>query len=134
LIDYHFEYLSGTLFVSMAISYPTDAPPPPPPPEEQFVRVSDINLTAGKRNIIAEVQVLDELDRAASGATVQATWTLPNGKKQTVSGQTDGLGIVEFRLSKAQPRGVYSIRIHAVEKDGFEFDMENSVLSASITK
>jgi len=134
LIDYHFEYLSGTLFVSMAISYPTDTPPPPPPPEEHFVHVAEIDLMAGKRDITATVRVLDELDQAASGATVQATWILPNGKQQSVSGQTDGSGRVEFRLNKANRRGTYTFRIDNVSLVGFEFDAGNSVLSASINK
>ena len=138
LIDYHFEYLSGTLFVSMAISYPSDAPPPPPPPppppEEHFVHVADINLAIGRRDITATVQVLDELDQAVSGATVQATWTQPNGKQQSVSGQTNGLGGVEFRLNNARRRGTYTLTIDNVTLIGFEFDAENSVLSASIRK
>jgi len=138
LIDYHFEYLSGTLFVSMAISYPIDSPPPPPPPppppEEHFIRVTAINLTTGKRDVTAMVQVLDELDQVVSGAAVQATWTMTNGKQQSVSGQTDGSGAVEFRLNKANRRGTYTITIDNVALSGFEFDAENSVLSASINK
>jgi len=135
LIDYHFNYLSGTLSVSMAISYPTGSPPPPPPPtEEHFVRVTAIDLAANKRNLTATVQVLDELDQAAVSATVQATWTLPNGQQQSVSGQTDGFGVVEFRLNKDRRRGTYTIRIDDVALDGFNFDADDSVLSASITK
>jgi len=133
LIDYHFDYLSGTLSVSMAISYPAGFPPPPPP-EEHFVHVSGINLTASKRNVTAAVQVLDELDQAAAGATVQGTWTLPSGKQQTVSGQTDASGAVEFRLDNARRRGTYTFRIDDVILDGFEFDASNSVLSASVSK
>jgi hypothetical protein len=138
LIDYHFQYLSGTLFVSMAISYPTGSPPPPPPPppppEEHFVRVADIDLAVGRRDITATVQVLDELDQVVSGATVQATWTQPNGKQRAVSGQTDGSGAVEFRLNKANRRGTYTITIDNVALSGYEFDAANSVLSASINK
>ncbi|MGB7874508.1 MAG: Ig-like domain-containing protein [Anaerolineales bacterium] len=134
LIDYHFEYLSGTLFVSMAISYPTNSPPPPPPPEEHFVHVAEIDLTAGKRNVTAAVRVLDELDKVVSGATVHATWTLPNGKQQSVSGQTDGLGTVALQLDKARRRGTYTFRIEDVSLDGFEFEAGNSVLSDSISK
>lgn len=138
LIDYHFEYLSGTLFVSMAISYPTGSPPPtpppPPPPEEHFMRVTAIDLTSSKRTLSADVQVLDELDQPVSGATVQATWTMPNGKQQSESGQTNGSGEVVFRLNKANQRGMYTITIDNVALGGFEFDAENSVLGASITK
>ena len=134
LIDYHFNYLSGTLSVSMAISYPAGSPPPPPPPEELFVHVSAIDLAASKRNITATVQVLDELDQAAAGATVQATWTLPNGSRQSVSGQTNGSGAVVLKLNNARRRGIYTLRIDDVLLDGFNFDAGNSVLSASITK
>ena len=133
LIDYHFNYLSGTLSVSMAISYPAGSPPPPPP-EEHFIHVSGIDLTAGRRNVTATVQVLDELDQATSGANVQATWTLPNGQQQSVNGQTDGSGAVVFKLNNARRRGTYTFRIDSVSLTGFEFDMENSVLSASIRK
>jgi len=138
LIDYHFEYLSGTLFVSMAISYPAGSPPPPPPPppppEEHFLRVTAIDLTAGKRNVSADVQVLDELDQPVSSATVQATWIQPNGKQQSVSGQTDGSGRVDFRLNNARRRGTYTLTIQDVSLDGFDFDAGNSVLSASLRK
>jgi len=138
LIDYHFEYLSGTLFVSMAISYPAGSPPPPPPPpppsEEHFLRVTTIDLTAGKRDVSADVQVLDELDQPVSGASVQVTWTQPNGKQQSVSAQTDASGGVAFVLNNARRRGTYTFTIKDVSLNGFDFDAANSVLSASIRK
>jgi len=147
LIDYQFNYLSGTLSVSMGISYPTGDPgptptptptptatPTPPPTEEHVLRVTGIDLSAGRRNVTATVHVLDELDQVIAGASVQATWTLPNGNQQSVSAQTNAAGEVEFQLNNARRRGTYTFTVEDVSLDGFGFDAENSTLSASIKK
>ncbi len=96
--------------------------------------MTGIDLSAGRRNVTATVQVVDELDQAVSGATVQATWTQPNGKQQSVSAQTNSSGEVVFQLNNARRKGTYTFRIDDVALDGFEFDTGNSLLSASVTK
>jgi len=135
LIDYHFAYLSGTLSVSMAISYPTSPPPPPPPPpDDELIHVTGIDLTVKKKNVNATVNVQDEQGANVSGAVVSATWTLPNGSSVSVSGQTDSQGNVSFAQQKERRRGTYTLTINTVTLDGSVFDEENSVLSNSIYK
>jgi len=135
LIDYHFDYLSGTLYVSMAISYPTTTPPPPPPPpDDEFIHVSGINLTTNRKNVIATVNVQDEQGSNVSGAAVSAVWTLPNGSQVSVSGQTDSQGNVKFTQRLIRRKGFYTLTVNNVTLDGFVFDEDNSVLSASIYK
>lgn len=129
LIDYHFNYLSGNLSVSMAISNPSAAPPV----EDRPIRVTAIDLRIVKRNVIATVKVQDDLNRNVLGATVSATWSLPRGKTAVVEGTTDGFGEVEFRVKKAR-RGAYTLTIDDIAAEGFVFDSAGSVLSATITK
>jgi len=130
LIEYHFDYLSGRLWVTMGISYPSD---PPPPAQDRPMRVTSINLQTAGREVIAKVKVQDDLDRHVFGATVSATWSLPKGKSLIVGGTTDGFGEVEFRISKARG-GTYTLTIDDVSAEGFVFDPEASVLSATIKK
>jgi hypothetical protein len=129
LIDYHFDYLSGRLSVSMSISNPTA----PPPVEDRPMRVTAIDLQVVKRDVIATVKVQDDLDRNVFGATVLANWSLPRGKSAAVEGTTDGFGEVEFRIKKAR-RGAYTLTIDDIVAEGFMFDQESSVVSATITK
>jgi hypothetical protein len=129
LIDYHFEYLSGTISVSMGISFPSTPTPTP----EKFVRVTAIDLSFGKRTVSAEVHVQDDFGRNLFGATVFATWTLSDGSTQVVYGKTDGFGLVQFDVKKAR-RGAYTLSIDNVDLFGYTFDRDGSVLSATITK
>lgn len=129
LIDYHFDYLSGRLSVSMAISNPSA----PPPVEDRPMRVTAIDLQVVKRDVIAIVKVQDDLGRNVFGATVSGTWSLPRGKSSTVEGTTDGFGEVKFDVRKAR-RGEYTLTIDDAALEGFVFDREGSVLSATITK
>lgn len=128
-VDWHFEYLSGTTYVSMSIFFPYT----PPPPRQMFTRVSAIDLTTGKRAVAASIKVQDDLDRNVFGATVIGTWTLPDNSTQTVTGTTDGFGTAQFQIDKAR-RGTYTFTIEDVVLDGYVFDRDNSVLSASIIK
>jgi hypothetical protein len=131
-IDYHTSYLTGALSVSMGISFPvTD----PPPPEEHYVRVAEIDLQALKRHAVsASVRVVDDLDRNAYGAAVSGIWRLPDGSQRSVSGETNSFGTVKFDLGKLKRRGTYTFIIDEVVLEGYSFDSENSILSASVNK
>jgi hypothetical protein len=131
LIDYHFDYLSGTLSVSMAIYFPSSEPSPPP--VERFLRVTAIDLAVEKRTVTADVKVQDDLDQNVSGATVSATWFLPKGETLSVMGQTDGFGVAHFEINKAR-KGLYTMYVNDVVLEGFKFDWYGSVVSASIRK
>jgi hypothetical protein len=123
------DFYSGTTHVSMAIFFPRT----PPPPREQLTRVSAVDLTTIKRQVAASVRVQNDLGWNVVGASVAATWTFPDGHTKMVTGTTDGFGIVRFTIDKAR-RGTYTFTIEEVILDGYAFDRDNSVLSASITK
>ena len=125
------DFYSGTTHVSMAIFFPRT----PPPPQEKLTRVTGIDLTAnkvkGQRQVFALVQVEDERTLAASDATVFATWTYPDGSTQAVQAITSGSGYAYFEIMDAR-RGTNTLSVDDVTLDGFRFDRDNSVLSASI--
>lgn len=131
-VYYHTSYLTGALSVSMGISFPASSPPEP---EQRFVRVSEIDLSVAKRNeVSASVRVQDDLDRNAYGAIVFATWTMPDGSQGSINGTTDSFGLVNFDLGKLKRRGTYTFTVESIDLDGYQFDAENSVLSASVSK
>jgi len=123
------DFYSGKVSVSMAIFVPG----PPPPPRVKETHVVAIDLSTSRRNVNAVVRVEDDLARAVSGAHVEATWTLPDNSTRTVSATTSGFGLTSFELKKAR-RGTYTLTIDNVVLDGYAFDSENSVLTASILK
>lgn len=131
LVDYSFEYLSGTLSVNMVIRFPSE---PAPVPEKE-TRVTDIDLTAtkvkGDRQVRALVRVEDERGGSVPGANVMATWVFPDGSTQAVDDLTSSTGYAYFEILDA-PRGVLTLRVDDVVLDGYQFDQTNSVLSASI--
>jgi hypothetical protein len=131
LIDYHFSYLTGDLSVAMVIMSPSTEPPPPP--EDIPMRVAGIEFAAGKNSLTATVKVQDDLDRNVFGATVSATWTLPGGKTESVEGVTYGFGTTQFEV-KLTRKGAYTLSIEDIELDGYQFDKEASVLSATYMK
>ena len=75
----------------------------------------------------------DDLDRNVFGASVSATWSLPKGKSLQVEGSTDGFGEVQFRIKKARG-GTYTLTIDDIVAEGFVFDPDASMLSATIKK
>jgi hypothetical protein len=132
LVDYSFEYLSGTLSVNMVIRFPSE---PAPAPQKE-TRVTDIDLTVrkvkGDHQVRALVRVEDERGRSASGATVFATWVFPDGTTQAVHDLTSNTGYAYFEILDA-PRGTLTLRVEDVVLDGYQFDRSGSILSASTT-
>jgi hypothetical protein len=127
-IDYHTSYPDGTQSVWMAISFPD---PNAPPPEAYSVRVTAIDLFADKHNVYARVHLQDNRYRYTSGASVAATWTLPDGSQVSVNGTTNSMGYAYFEFDKAR-RGTYTFTVDNVVFEDFRFDTDNSILSASI--
>jgi hypothetical protein len=127
-IDYHTSYPNGTRSVWMAISFPD---PNAPPPEEYSVQVTAIDLYADKHNVYARVHLQDNRYRYTSGASLAATWTLPDGSRVSVNGTTNSMGYAYFEFDKAR-RGTYTFTVDNVVFENFPFDTDNSILSASI--
>jgi hypothetical protein len=130
-VSWNLEYLSGTYLVSMQIFHPRE----PAPPREKLTRVTDIDLVVykhrGRRQVRAYVRVQDDRTLAASGATVFATWTFPDGSTQPVQDVTSGAGGAYFEINEAR-RGTYTLTVDDVLLDDHQFDRDSSVLSASI--
>lgn len=126
------DFYSGTRHVNMVVFFPRPAPPVP----EKLTRVTDIDLTAkkgkGGRQVRALVQIRNESDLAAKGATVTATWVLPDGSTLPAMDITSMSGYAYFEILRAA-RGRYTLRIDDVVLDAHRFDPDNSVLEASVT-
>jgi len=130
-VEYAFHYLSGTQTVNMLIRFPSD-PPPPPPDKETHVTAIDLRISKvkGNRQVRAYVHVDDENGQGAPEANVLATWIYPDGTTQTTEDLTASTGVAYFEILDA-PRGTLTLRIDDVVLEGYQFDRENSVISAS---
>lgn len=123
------EYLTGFTSVRMSVFEPRD----PPPPREPSVSVPEISLDLDKRQVLGAVRVKNDLNWNVPGAEVYATWTLPDGSSWTVQGTTDSFGLARFVIDRAR-KGTYTLTIDDVVLEDHPFDIDNSVLSASIFK
>lgn len=126
-----YDFYTGRTNVNMAVFFQRT----PPPTQEKLTRVTEINLTfikeRGQRQVSALVRVQDDLNLATSGATVFATWVFPDGSTQVVDVITSNAGYAYFEASNTS-RGTYTLTIDDVVLDGYRFDRNDGVLSASI--
>ena len=131
-INWHHDFYGQFTTVNIQIFFPREPAPLP----EQITRVVDIDLQAskgkGRREVRALPLVRNEQELAAAGATVFAAWILPDGTRQPVQDDTSSSGYAYFELPNAR-RGTYTLVIEDVVLDGYRFDAENSILSATIT-
>ncbi|HZD58153.1 MAG TPA: Ig-like domain-containing protein, partial [Anaerolineales bacterium] len=97
------------------------------------LRSASITISLARSAVIGQVVVKDEDGANISGATVSATWTLPDEStiNQTLITNTQGEAI--FKTSTGGS-GLYVLTVTNITKAGFTFDPANSVLTASITK
>jgi hypothetical protein len=98
-------------------------------------KVGDIVLGVKVKGSIAsvagDVYVLDAAGRAVPGASVAATWVLPNGGSQARTAQTGSDGRARFEVTG--PRGTYTLKVSGVAKAGYVLDVAKSILERSIT-
>jgi hypothetical protein len=96
------------------------------------LRVADISLTAGSKrrsvSMSGVVRVLDENLAPVSGATVDAMWTLPDGRFIAISASTNGSG--EARFSESGDGGLYWLEVTDIVMPGYTFDPLHSILVA----
>lgn len=96
------------------------------------LRSADIYLDARSRGrsvgFAGTVTVLDENRGAVSGATVQATWTLPDGSTVDDVTTTSGTGQAKFNISGEG--GLYWLTVTDISKAGYVFDPVHSILEA----
>ena len=102
------------------------------PSASTVLRSADITIDARssrrKVNFTGWVTVMDQNKGPISGATVQATWTLPDGTTRQQVATTGGNGQAKFSLSG--PGGLYWIDVTDISKDGYTFDPQHSLLRA----
>lgn len=96
------------------------------------IALSATLLRKGQVSVTGVVTVEDEDNTPASGATIFATWTLPNGAVRNRTAGTDIAGHATFDIKSG--RGTYTLTITNITKPGYTFDLANSVLSQSITR
>ncbi|MEN8205866.1 MAG: PQQ-binding-like beta-propeller repeat protein [Pseudomonadota bacterium] len=103
------------------------------PSASTVLRSTDINLDVRSKrdevNFTGTVTVMDENKGLASGATVLATWTLPDGTTEQQAATTSGKGTAKFSLSG--PGGLYRIDVTDISKDGYTFDPQHSLSGAA---
>ena len=96
------------------------------------LRAVDITLDARSKgrsvSMSGIVTVLDENLAPVSGATVEATWTLPDGSTVDVSASTNGAG--EAKFSESGDGGLYWLEVRDVSLTGYTFDSLHSILAA----
>ena len=106
---------------------------PANPSASTILRSSDITLNArSKRNSVsvkATVSVTDENKVGVSGATVRASWTLPDGTVEEQVATSSGNGEAGFSVSGAG--GMYRIDVMDISRDGYAFDPQHSLLRAA---
>ena len=91
--------------------------------------VLDVRSSRRKVNFTGTVHVTDQNRGGISGATVLATWTLPDGSEQQQVATSGGNGQARFSLSG--PGGLYRIDVTDISKDGYTFDPQHSILGAA---
>lgn len=102
------------------------------PSASTLLRSSEMVIDARSRrngvNFTGNVTVLDQNLGPISGATVRATWTLPDGSTMDQVTTTGGTGEAKFSLSA--PGGLYYLTVTEIAKDGYTFDPQHSILEA----
>ncbi len=76
------------------------------------------------------VFVRDENNQPMSDTVVAARWTLPDGTVQNRNALTNASGIARFLTTDGT--GVYNLTIVGMQRPGYTFDDENSVLTKNI--
>ncbi len=128
--------IGGTPPTPTPTPVPTLTPTPNPSGcTSNCLRSTNIALSARGTSpvrVTGRVTVKNENGASVSGATVSATWTLPNNTTQALSAVTNSNGIASFTVSDG--RGTYTLTVTNIAKTGYTFDTANSVLSKSITR
>jgi hypothetical protein len=96
------------------------------------LRVSQIQMRARPSDTRARITLVDENGAPVSGATVSVHWDYPGGTSdQNRNTNASGLANTRVLITAA---GTYMVTITNVAKAGYTFDMDNSVLTQSITR
>lgn len=121
LVAWHYNPYSNATSIHLAI-FPPYTPPPPP----DMIHVEAINMMTRRRNITADVLVLDNDDQPVEGVQIDASWTDPKYDTVEVSGTTGSDGLAIFTVNKAR-NGNYYFYVLDASLDGYLYDEYNSV-------
>jgi hypothetical protein len=103
------------------------------PNASTVLRSTDVTLNVRKKrgqvSFTGVVTVMDENKGLISGATVAATWTLPDGSTVQQTASTSGTGEAKFNVTG--PGGLYEIEVTDISSNGYTFDPAHSLLSAA---
>jgi hypothetical protein len=98
------------------------------------LRVTNIDMSSKSKGQSLEfsgvVTVLDENRNAVSGAAVHATWTLPDNSTVSSVESTNNSGDAKFTISG--DGGLYWLTVTDMNKSGYEFDPDHSILVGGI--
>jgi len=129
----------GTAYVMTAIagsgrSYLNAvATDPSIPSASTLLRATGVSLDAKSRrdkvNFTGRVTVMDQNLGLISGATVNATWTQPDGTTVDQVATTGGTGEAKFSLGG--PGGLYRLTVTDIAHEGYTFDSRHSVLEGA---
>ena len=107
-----------------------------PPCSTKCLRSTTISLKAVVQGATLKAQgkvlVKTETGAAVKNASVEATWTRPDGTIVYDTVSTNAGGVALFQTTGGH--GTYVLAISTITKSGSMFDPANSVLSKSITK
>ena len=131
-VNWSYDPYTGATHVGMSIFNPLASLP-----AADTTHVETIELRAykerGRRYVNAYAEILDGYQQAATYATVEAVWILPDGSTEPAYEDLVGLdGTAHFQLIGKLRRGTYQLRIIDVQLAGHEFSEADSVLSGSV--
>jgi hypothetical protein len=111
---------------------------PPPAVRGEVMSVTELELSATKtrsvRHILAVVRGQDDLGLPVDGARLSIGWTDPQGRTWTINSpynQTSETGYEFFEIGDAR-QGTWTFTVNDITRDGYTFDPDSSLLSASI--
>ena len=81
--------------------------------------------------VAGSVRVEDENGRPVPLTQVTIVWRRPNGSGALFVTNTDSRGVASF--GTGGPPGTYTLTVRNLEREGYEFDVNDSVLRKSIT-
>ncbi len=88
-------------------------------------------LSGGVNIVTGTVTVRDANGNSIPNASVNITWTLPDGSSQTASSSSNAQGKANFTTSGGS--GVYTLTVNGIAAPGYIFDAASSVLSRRLT-
>jgi hypothetical protein len=121
---------AGSALLSNSIDIVGD--PPPAGCTVACASVSAIDFSEKSRVVKARLTIEDETGARLPGATVTATWTRPDGTTVAKTATANKWGRARLKVRKTGA-GQYTIVVDDIVADGFTYDPEGGITTASYT-